>query len=58
MEFAKLEFPQKENEPEQFFCTPLRTVPFMAWMADTRPNLGIEMLRQAMSTSPIKGTPP
>lgn len=55
IEFAGLSFPDKTNEPEQFFNAAVLTIIFGAWTADPRLNLGLQMLRQAMSTTPIKG---
>lgn len=37
---------------------PSSLIPFGAWTADLRLNLGVQMLRQAMSLSPIRATPP
>ncbi len=55
MEFAGLSFPSSENEPEQYFNAAILTIPFGAWTADPRLNLGMQMLRQAMSLSRING---
>ena len=55
MEFAGLSFPNRETEPEQYFNAAVLTIPFAAWTADPRINLGVQMLRQAMSLSPING---
>ncbi|KAL9122249.1 MAG: hypothetical protein Q9187_001201 [Circinaria calcarea] len=55
MEFAGLSFPDRTSEPEQYFNAAVLTIIFGAWTADPRLNLGLQMLRQAMSTTPIKG---
>lgn len=31
------------------------TIPFAAWTADPRLNLGVQMIRQGLSTTPIRG---
>ncbi|KAK5162657.1 uncharacterized protein LTR77_011263 [Saxophila tyrrhenica] len=55
MEFANLSFPSREMEPEQYFNAAILTIPFAAWTADPRLNLGMQMLRQGMSLSRISG---
>jgi hypothetical protein len=55
MRFAGLSFPDRVTEPEQYFNAAVLTITFGAWTADPRLNLGLQMLRQAMSTTPIKG---
>ncbi len=55
MAVAKLFFPKPKTEPEQFFSTIALTIPFAAWTADPRLNLGVQMIRQGLSTTPVKG---
>jgi hypothetical protein len=45
----------KSTEPEQFFNAGILTIVASAWTAEPRLNLGIQMLKQAMSTTPIRG---
>lgn len=53
MAFSNLKFPDMCAEPGQYFNIAILTIPFAAWTADPRLNLGVQMLRQAMSMSPI-----
>ena len=55
LSMAGITFPDVKEEPEQFFNATVLTIPFAAWTSEPRPNLGVQMLRQSMSTTPIKG---
>lgn len=55
MRFCGLSFPRREEEPEQYFNVAVLTIAFSAWTAEPRPNLGLQMLRQSASPTPIKG---
>jgi hypothetical protein len=55
MRFAGLTFPSSINEPYQYFNIAIWNIPFGAWTAEPRLNLGLQMLRQAISPSPISG---
>lgn len=55
MMVAKLRFPRPKIEPEQFFSSIAMTIPFGAWTADPRLNLGVQMIRQGLSVTPVKG---
>lgn len=55
MAFAGISFPKPEEEPEQFFSIIALLVPFAAWTAEPRLNLGVQMMRQGLSVTPVKG---
>jgi hypothetical protein len=51
----KDQFPLENEEPEQFFNLATLMIMCGAWTMEPRLGLGLQMLRQAMSTTPIKG---
>lgn len=53
--YASLSFPDSVREPEQYFNAAVLCISFGAWTADPRLNLGVQIMRQAMSLDPIKG---
>lgn len=55
MAVARLVFTKPKIEPEQFFLTRPLTMPFGACTADPRLNLGVQMIRQGLSITPVKG---
>ena len=58
MSFCELKFPRKEVEPLQYFNIMVLLMPFITWTVELRPNLGLQMMRQSMSTSAIRAMPP
>lgn len=52
---AKIQFPRPKTDPEQFFSLIALMIPFGAWTADPRLNLGVQMIRQGLSMTPVKG---
>ncbi|KAF4460198.1 hypothetical protein FALBO_13039 [Fusarium albosuccineum] len=55
MEMAGLKFPKQTEEPEQYFSALALMVPFGAWTAEPRLNLGVQMMRQGLSVNAVKG---
>ena len=55
MSFCELKFPRKEVEPLQYFNIMVLLMLFITWTIEPRPNLGLQMMRQSMSTSAIRG---
>ena len=55
MTMANLVFPSPKTEPEQFFLSLVQIIPFAAWTADPRLNLRVQMIRQGLSLTPVKG---
>src|SRR5438045_9728691 len=55
LSFCELKFPRKEVEPLQYFNIMVLLMPFITWTVELRPNLGLQMMRQSMSTSAIRG---
>ncbi|KAF2241312.1 hypothetical protein BU26DRAFT_571815 [Trematosphaeria pertusa] len=55
MRFCGLSFPRKEEEPEQYFNIAVLIIGFMAWTAEPRPNLGLQMVRQSLVPNPDQG---
>ena len=51
----KLKFPEETKEPHQYMNIGVLTIPFAPWTMEPRLNLGLQMQRQAMTTTPIKG---
>ena len=55
MRYLGMSFPKPEVEVMQFTCTSSLLIPFFRWTTEPRPNLGIQMMMQAMNSYPIKG---
>ncbi|KAK7937811.1 uncharacterized protein PG986_014679 [Apiospora aurea] len=55
MRYANLRFPDPVEEPEQYMSALALMVPFGAWKAEPRLNLGVQMMRQGLSLTPVKG---
>ncbi|XMA20912.1 hypothetical protein WAI453_013703 [Rhynchosporium graminicola] len=50
-----MSFPTKSAEPEQYFNNAVSMIICGAWTIEPRLSLGLQMLRQSISTTPIKG---
>jgi hypothetical protein len=55
LSMLRLRFPDISTDPDQFFSACVLTIPFYAWTTEPRLNLGLQMLRQALSRSPVQG---
>ncbi|KAI1291210.1 hypothetical protein F5Y03DRAFT_400881 [Xylaria venustula] len=55
LRFAKMQFPSRSDEPEQYCCFLLLTEPFFRWSTEPRENLGIQMGTQGLGLHPVKG---
>jgi len=54
LEVAEMKYPKVEDELEQFFNVAVLSVPFAAWTTEPRLDLGIYMMRQALSGHVVK----
>jgi hypothetical protein len=55
MRFINSTFPDPEIEPEQYSCFVGRCIPCSSFATEPRTGLGIGMMSQALTTTPVKG---